>query len=449
MKRPTPSVFMLLILILFSNLFGAQIITNLAGSAPAGFAGDGGPASAAKLQNAIAIATDNSGNVYFSDYGNNRVRKISASGAISTIGGNGSTGYGGDGGQATAAQFNGPMGIAVDPAGTKVYIADNMNNRIRMITTATGIITTFAGTGIQGGTGDGGNADTAQIRTPEGLALDAGGNLYIVDNYSQIRKVSATTHIITTIAGGGVNPPVDGAVATSVYLYLEYLTVDPNGNIYFSSPGYHWVRKIAAGTGLLSTIAGNGTGGYAGDNGPGAAAEVYYPYGVAADAAGNVYIADQNNNRVRKVSVTTGYITTYAGNGMWDDSGDGGLATAAALSHPHGIALDASGNMYVSDSSFAIRKITTITGIQELKSESAFQLYPNPGNGDFYLQATGSGFTSIAVYDLTGRVVWSEILNPLEQTINLSIHLDLPDGMYLVQLLRGKERCDRKLVIRK
>ncbi len=439
---------LLLALIAIPNLFDAQVITNLAGTAPAGFAGDGGPATAAKLDYAMSIAADNTGNIYFCDYGNNRVRKITTSGVITTIAGTGTPGYSGDGGLAINAALNGPMGIVVDPNGANVYIADNINNRVRKVTMASGIISTYAGTGVLGGAGDGGQADSAQVRTPEGLALDAGGDLFIVDNYSQIRKVNGSTHIISTVAGGGVNPPNDGSVATSVYLYLEYIAVDTNGNLFLSSPGYHLVRKIEHGTGILSTIAGTGIGGFSGDGGAGSSAEVYYPYGLATDLAGNVYIADESNNRVRKVDASSGTISTFAGNGVYNDAGDGGSALSAAISHPYSIAIDHSGNMIVSDSSFCIRKITTITGIQELNNSVAPRLFPVPCSGTFTLETFGPGYTAITIYDLSGRVVVSESLNPASANGAYPFVMDAEEGLYLVRLKNKDKEEYLKLVIK-
>jgi sugar lactone lactonase YvrE len=439
---------LLLALIAIPNLFGAQIITNLAGTAPAGFAGDSGPATAAKLDYAMSITADNTGNIYFCDYGNNRVREINVSGVITTIAGTGTSGYSGDGGLAINATLNGPMGIAVDPNGANVYIADNINNRVRKVTMASGIITTYAGTGVLGGAGDGGPADSAQIRTPEGLAIDAGGDLYIVDNYSQIRKVNGSAHVISTVAGGGVNPPIDGSIATSVYLYLEYIAVDTNGNLFLSSPGYHLVRKIEHGTGILSTIAGTGIGGFSGDGGAGSSAEVYYPYGLATDLAGNVYIADESNNRVRKVDASSGIISTYAGNGVYTDAGDGGAALSAAISHPYSIAIDHSGNMIVSDSSFSIRKITTITGIQELNTSVAPRLFPVPCSGAFTLETFGAGYTAITIYDLSGRALVSEPLNPASSGERHPFVIDAEEGLYLVQLKKMDKEVYLKLMIR-
>ncbi|HXC05898.1 MAG TPA: T9SS type A sorting domain-containing protein, partial [Bacteroidia bacterium] len=210
------------------------------------------------------------------------------------------------------------------------------------------------------------------------------------------------------------------------------------------------IRRIDLSTGILSTVAGSRYGiGHSGDGGLASAAKVWYPSALAIDFTGNVFFADENNDRVRKISASTGIITTVAGNGVFADNGDGGTATSASVSHPIGLALDHNGTLYVSDSTFSVRKITAITGIQEIKPEPSFLLYPNPGSGDFTFHATGMGYSSFTVYDMTGKVIYAETLNALEENPLLHLHLDVAEGIYLASIERGRERLSRKIIVRK
>jgi len=280
-----------------------------------GYSGDGGPATEAQLHYPSGLAVDTSGNLYIADTNNNRIRKVDSSGIITTVAGSGPTGWGqggysGDGGPAIEARINMPTDVAVDASGN-LYIADKYNARIRKVD-PNGIITTIAGNGSWGYSGDGGSATEAMLNSPQGVAVDASGNLYITDTYNnRIRKMDSSG-IITTVAGSG-----------------------PTG----------W-----------------GQGGYSGDGGPATQAQLDGPFRVAVDASGNLYIADFRNNRIRKV-YTSGIITTVAGSGPtgWGQggySGDGGPATQAQLDEPYGVAVDAAGNLYIADSAnHRLRKV--------------------------------------------------------------------------------------------
>ena len=342
------------------------IITTVAGNGSGTYAGDGGAATSAGLTPA-GVALDASGNLYIVDFNNQRIRKVAAAtGIITTVAGNGSIGLAQDGGPATSASLYYPRGVALDASGN-LYIADQSHQRIRKVAAATGIITTVAGNGTNAFAGDGGAATSASLGEPCGVALDAGGNLYIADhdNY-RIREVAAATGIITTVAGNGsIGFAGDGGAATGASLYSPAgVALDASGNLYIAEHDNQRVRRVAAATGIISTVAGNGSDTFAGDGGAATSAGVGGPVGVALDASGNLYIANQYDQRIRKVAAATGIITTVAGNGVYGFAGDGGAATSARLASPAGIALDASGNLYIADySNHRIRKVAAATGI--------------------------------------------------------------------------------------
>lgn len=330
----------------------AQLISTIGGTGTPGFNGDGITAITAELNYVGGVAVDDSGNVYIADYSNQRIRKIEhGTGIISTIAGTGTGGYNGDNILATSAEVNGPFGVAVDTTGN-VYIADAFNNRIRKITYSTGMISTIAGTGVSGYNGDGILATTAQVAIPFGVSVDDTNNVYISDlNNNRIRKITVSTGYITTIAGTAVQGyNGDGIDATTAELNgPTHVAFDANGNVYIADYHNNRVRKITKSTGLISTIAGNGTQGYNGDGIDATTAELNQPSELAVDAAGNVYVTDYGNFRVRKIAVSNGYISTYAGTGVQGYNGDGIAATTAELNFPYGLAIDNFGNIYIGD----------------------------------------------------------------------------------------------------
>ena len=340
-------------------------IATITGNGTQGYSGDGGSATNAEINLPYAVAVDKAGNVYFADGNNNRIREIlAATGIITTIAGNGTAGYSGDGGPAIDAELSVPQGVTLDGAGN-VYFADEGNSRIREIITATGTIETIAGSSTRGFSGDGGPATSAELKSPIGVAVDSAGNVYIADTYNnRIREVVASTGIIETIAGDGTPSYYgDGGSATTAELdYPSGLAVDSAGNVYIADNHNNRIREVVASTGVIETIAGNGTAGFSGDGGPADNAEFYYPSGLAVDSAGNVYIADDNNQRIREVAVATGNIETVAGNGTPGYSGDGGTAPGAELNGPVGVAVDSAGNLYIADlSNQRIREVSTFT----------------------------------------------------------------------------------------
>jgi uncharacterized protein (TIGR03437 family) len=325
-------------------------IATIAGNGSGTFSGDGGSAAIASLSYPRALAIDSSGNLYISDVGNQRIRQVSRTGIVSTVAGNGIAGYSGDGGLAVNASLSAETGLALDPSGN-LYIADAHNMRVRMVT-PNGIISTVAGTGVQGFSGDGGPATSATLNVPASVMF-SNGNLYIADSSNQrIRKVSSNG-TITTVAGSGGPGGFsgDGGPATSAALNFPLgMAMDGLGNLYFADGGNNCVRRIAP-NGVITTVAGNGngTGGFFGDQGPATSATLNIPEDVAIDVANNLLIADSANNRIRKVVVSSGVISTVAGitgNGF---SGDGGPATQAELNFPWGVTTDATGDVYIGD----------------------------------------------------------------------------------------------------
>jgi RHS repeat-associated protein len=332
-----------------SPLLGAGIIT-VAGNGSPGYSGDGGPATAASLfgwSGFLGVAVGPDGSLYIADTGNNRIRKVAPDGSITTVAGNGGRSYGGDGGPATAASLNIPYGVAVGPDGS-LYIADTGNNRIRKVA-PDGSITTVAGKGDYSYGGDGGPATAASLSFPGGVAVGPDGSLYIADTYNdRIRKV-APDGSITTVAGKGDDSyGGDGGPATAASLSLPYgVAVDPDGSLYIADTGNSRIRKVAP-DGSITTVAGKGGDSYGGDGGPATAASLSFPEGVAVGPDGSLYIADTYNDRIRKVA-PDGSITTVAGKGDYSYGGDGGPATAASLSLPYGVAVGPDGSLYIAD----------------------------------------------------------------------------------------------------
>ncbi len=337
----------------------AQIIITVAGNGTVGYSGDGGQATSAKLNNPTGVSFDVSGNTYIADYLNNRIRKVNTAGVITTVVGNGTAGYSGDNIQATAAELTKPYGTVFDAAGN-MYISDMYNHRIRKVNTSC-IITTIAGNGIIGSIGDGGQATAAEIYCPEGMAFDAFGNLFIADQFNhRVRKIN-TAGIITTVAGNGIGGfSGDNIQATAAELYYPSdVAFDATGNLYICDYWNNRVRMVNS-SGIITTIAGNGTHAFSGDGGLSTAASLSWPTGIAFSCVGNLYIADQINNRIRLVN-TSGIITTIAGNGVGSYGGDGGQATNAELNESIGVAIDAASNLYISDfANNRIRKIDSV-----------------------------------------------------------------------------------------
>ena len=339
------------------------IITTVAGNGENDYSGDDGQATGAKINKPNNISVDASGNIYIADTGNHRIRKVDADGIITTVAGTGSRGYSGEG-TAINEKINKPAGVSVDASGN-IYIADTGNHRIRKVD-ADGIITTVAGTGSRGYSGEG-TAINEKINKPAGVSVDASGNIYIADTGNhRIRKVDAGG-IITTVAGTGSGGySGEGTAINEKINKPGGVSVDESGNIYIADTENHRIRKVDAG-GIITTVAGNGSTTYCCDGGPATSASINEPAGVSVDADGNIYIADTENHRIRKVDAD-GIISTVAGTGSAGYSGEG-TAINKKIKEPKGVSVDADGNIYIADTeNHRIRKvdadgiITTVAG---------------------------------------------------------------------------------------
>jgi sugar lactone lactonase YvrE len=467
-------------------------ITTIAGVSINGFTGDGGLATSAELDSPYGLAADNGGNLYIADSYNSRIRQVNTAGIITTIAGDGYVDYSGDGGLATKAEIEEPTGVCTDGAGN-IYIGDDDNNRVRMVNPS-GTITTFAGTGITGFSGDGGLATSAKLNSPGSLVKDVAGNIYFADVFNNRIRMINSSGIITTVAGSDtiVGFSGDGGPATSAKLSQpRAIAFDGAGNMYICDVGNNRVRKVDL-SGFITTIAGTGTAGYSGDAGAAAAAKLNSPSGVAVDAAGNIYIGDAVNNRIRMVNTSgiistiagtgtagsggdgahaisaqlnspqgmaidaagtlyfadcfnskvrkidaAGIINTVAGTGTAGFCGDGGGAGVACLSEPHEIALDATGSLYIADNGNSrIRKVSaSATGLNQQSELKDVLVYPVPSTGEINISFSGSGYSSLIIYDTFARRIFSRQLDAQQKALDL--HIDLTNvcsGIYLMQI---------------
>ncbi len=347
----------MLIGVLLQSLAYGQIISTIAGTGTPGYGGDGGNATAAQIYVPENLAVDSIGNVYIADSRNNRVRKVTPAGLITTIAGTGSAAYSGDGGQATAAELAHPFDITIDNGGN-LFIVDNANHCIRKIDHS-GVITTVVGTGAAGYSGDGGPATAATFYFPSALVFDDTGNMYISDcGNNCIRKVSVSGTVGTFAGTGTAGFSGDGGQATAAMLSSPWgMAIDGAGNLLIADKINYRIRKVST-TGIINTVSGGSTSGYSGDGGPASNARIYEPTAMIVDSTGNIYFSDNGNFRIRKITAA-GIISTFAGNGIIGYSGDGGPATAAQIGYCLGLARSRAGELFLTDwYSATVRKIT-------------------------------------------------------------------------------------------
>ncbi|HRH10260.1 MAG TPA: hypothetical protein PLU73_02045 [Bacteroidia bacterium] len=377
----------LLIVLTISNLLKAQNIFAYSGAINSGFSGDGGLAINALLTGPTDVAVDAAGNVFIADCYNNRIRKVTPLGIISTYAGDGTQGFSGDGGSAINAQLFRPYGVATDANGN-LYIADEYNNRIRKVNQS-GIISTYGGNGVQGFSGDGGLAINARLNHPNSIVVDNLGNLYVCDRLNNRIRVISPSGIISTFAGTGIQGfNGDGGLAVNAEMNDPMgVTADSNGNVYITDKNNVRIR-IVNNFGIISTFAGTGISGFNGDGGSATNAEFRNPTGLEFDASGNLYVVDTYNLRIRKIN-NLGIISTVAGFGSTGQGGNGGPATNAEFYRPYGVGTDLTGNIYIADAN-NVREICIgecLAGISTV-SQIAYKiiLYPNPCINTLHVQ---------------------------------------------------------------
>jgi hypothetical protein len=420
-----------------------NIITTIAGRDSAGFSGEGTIATDAKLNLPSALCVDWQGNVLIADAFNHRIRKINTLGMILTVAGNGLSGFNGDGGGAIDAKLFVPNGIASDSFGN-IYIADGLNQRIRKVVGSTGIISTIIGTGSAGYNGDNIVATGAEINTPVGLHLE-GNSLLICDFLNnRVRKVDLTTTIITTIAGSGLAGNTgDGGQATDAKLNgPSDVFTDKSDNIYIADLWNNTIRKVDASSGIITTIAGTGSVGYSGDGDVAINAKLNQPAGIFIDTNDNIYIAEYLNGTIRKINANTNIIMTVAGIGITGFGGDGGPATNAKL-FCSDIWVDKYGNLIIADyENNRIRKVNNAVAVNGISKEVESKLYPNPTKGIFIIQ-TPIGISIVNIYNIAGMLVYQQTCTTTETEINIT---SLPSGVYMVYAQCGDKQYVSKVV---
>ena len=450
----TKKIFALLLFISgLNNLHAQNIIITVAGDGQFGYYGDGGFADTAQLANPKGVCVDRHGNIYIADQANNVIRKVAAgTGIISTVAGTGIAGYYGDGGLPDTADLDAPAAVFVDDS-DNIFIADWGNDVIREIVDSTGLIFTVAGNGNAGFNSDSIYAPTAELWGPSAIYVDKTGNLYIADTYNgRIRKVD-TTNTISTVAGDSVQGySGDGGLADTASLDNPYgVTVDTGGNIYIACGNV--IRKITAATGIISTIAGsNANPGYSGDGGPAISAQLNQPEGICLDDTGNLYIADYYNNVIRKISYSTGTISTYAGSG--DTSvfygGDGGPADSAVLNGPTGVFMDSAGFLYLADNiNNRIREVgpglVQWTGISEFAALVNFNIFPNPSTGYITVKTSAANQEwTFAIYNSIGQEIYTTFFRAPSTRIDLS---NLSSGVYFARLQSSGAGYTQKIIL--
>ena len=431
------------------NFIKAQgIITTIAGNGITQYIGDGSPAHSFSLALPKSIYVNKKGKVYIADNANNRIRTVYHD-TLSTIVGSSVPGDTGDGGLADTATLRDPDGVCLDTAGN-IYITEWYNDLIRKVDVHTGIISTICGITGGGFGGDGGLADTARLGNPGGVCTDAAGNIYIPDyNNHRIRKISVADGVINTIAGTGVNSySGDSGLAINATLsYPNSVCVDVSGNVYFSEYGNNTIRRIDALTGIITTVAGTGAQGYSGDGDLATHAELAGPSGIFVDKHNYIYLAEYKNNVVRLITPTD-TIYTIAGTGGYGYTGDNGPPLNATFNNPTAVYTDDSGYLYIADGhNSVIRKITPIdtirVGIKEVVRPS-FNIYPNPSSGKFSIISAEQTSADVKITNTIGQCVYNTSCTCNRIDIDFSSY---PKGVYFIQYITSEQGTTKKIII--
>jgi trimeric autotransporter adhesin len=428
----------LIFLIFFSLECFGQTITTFAGNGIAGHNGDGGQATAASIYYGGG-SFDKSGNYFFSEgiFGQ-RIRKVSTTGIVTTIVGTGTGGYSGDGGSALTAKLNYPVSVAIDTSGN-LFIADAGNQRIRRVDAITGIITTVAGTGVCGYSGDNGLASVGTLCGLHGICFDSKNNLYITEAGNHVVRKIDNLGIITTVAGNGLaGNSGDGGQATSAKLNFPIsVTCDKDDNVFVADKQSQTIRKIVVSTGIITTVAGNGNPTYNGDGIHATSAHIN-PWAVLVDNYDNLFIADFYNQRIRKVN-SLGIIQTIAGTGTAGYSGDGGDAILAQIYNPEALALDTCNNLFVADNqNNRVRKIAlnptcapiNVKTIRNIKVN--VNIYPSPANNEITITTTEK-IKTITIANMLGQSLDRFTFTENKKEVQLDIR-HLPAGVYVVRV---------------
>ncbi len=462
MKRFTFKQIMLATVLIVTCTLGTNaqgIITTIAGNGAYGYSGDGGLAIAASFDYPQGVGVDVAGNIYIADRYNSRIRVISGTtGIINTYAGNGVFGLTGLGGTATAASIRYPDAIFVDEAGD-VHFTDWYNDMAMCVHHHSGgdTLDGDCGDGHQGHTGDGGDAHSCTMEIPAAICLDHAGNKYIADYGNNcIRRVDAITNVVTTIANGtgAYGYTGDGGLAmTATFQHPSGIFLDnsSDGLLYVSDYGNNVIRVINLGTGTIRTAVGNGIAGYIGDGGLAMTAELRSPSSIFIDNSHNIFIADEGNNVIRKYNTLSGTITTVAGNGTSGFSGDGSLAITAQLNAPSGVAVDASGNLYIADmSNSRIRKVTypsiSTTNTANIISANNVSVYPNPSKGGITIDATSTINGNIELLNVVGEKVYNSTINDTHTTFNVN---NLANGIYILNIKSATGNYTQRISLEK
>jgi len=431
-----------------SNKMNAQTVMTIAGNGLPGFSGDTAAAIDAELYGPYGVALDGLGNIYIIDQLNQRIRKIDASGIIITIAGTGTAGYSGDSGLAMNAQINLPRGIAADDSGN-VYIADYGNNCIRKVDNM-GYITTIAGTGHPGYTGDNGPAVAAKLNSPSGVAVDNKGNIFIADRSNQVVRKVNSAGIITTFAGNGIYGYNGDNWPSALLASFEFptaLAVDKMGNVYIADQFNERIRMVDT-SGYISTVWGDGNIGFSPDNDPATLSWMCEPDGVALDSIGDIYVSDECDHRIRKLEAGAGAVITIAGNGISGYNGDSASALLTEIGDCKGIASDPSGIVYFADwNNNRVNAITSTLYSPSLQqSISGVRIYPNPTQGNFTINITSNS-------NQQAKLVISNVLGETVKIATVAtnkdqqVSLNAATGIYFISATTPDSKWNGKLEV--
>ena len=463
MRRSTLPLIAIAFAVLFCTQVHAQVVITTVAGTPnnIGYSGDLSSAIYAYLGSPSDVITDDTGNIYIADFLNNVIRKVDTFGVITTIAGTGfgastTTGgtgaYTGDNGPATAAELNGPYALTFDKHGN-LFFADGYNHVVRKVDLS-GTITTVAGIHTAGYGGDGGPATAAMLNNPVGVVVDTAGNLYIADDHNNVVRMVTPAGIITTIAGndtaghtGNGGPAIHATLSDPLGVAL-----DRAGNLYIADGDNNIIRKVST-TGIISDYVGfDTTSGYTGDHGPATAAQLKFPVHIRFDDSDNLYIPDANNNVIRKVSAA-GIITTIAGDGVASFTGDGGDPTLAELFVPQGVCVTHTGIIYIADrGNEVIRKIgpADLSGVQQVKGlfTSGLSVYPNPATSEEFFVQLNSTYTEEAEFSIINAV--GETLMHFTSATNTRLGLfnTLHPGVYVITAKSAHGNWNKQIVVR-